>query len=157
MADEILRFDGTSLNDLAHDLRRAADRFRRETDEALLKIGAELLEFAKAIADQHSKVVAGTIKLRALPGMVVITVGDDATPVAALWELGNVGTHDTAKVQGVWFRHPVFGQRDKPWVNQRRFPMLRPAEQALRKEITRRMHDAYDRVLEPIRLKPEGV
>ena len=156
MADEILRFEGEALSDLAHDLRRAANTFRLETDEALLAIGAELVTAAKAIAEGHSSKVASTIHMKLVPGMVVITVGDDKTPVAALWELGNVGTHDSGRVQGVTFRHPVFGNREV-WVSQRRFPMLRPAEQALRKEITRRMNEAYDRTLEPYRLKPTEV
>lgn len=154
MAEEILKFDGQSLTVLAHDLRRAAERFVRETDEALLKIGGELLAAAKAIAEGHSRKVAETIKLRAVPGMVIISVGDEETPIAALWELGNVGTHDTGRVQGVFFRHPVFGNREV-WVDQRRFPMLRPAQQALRRRVTEQMNAAYDRVLEPIRLKPE--
>lgn len=156
MAQASFHFDGNSLDDLAHDLRRAASAFRRETDEALLRIGAELMESAKQIAEQHSKRVAETIRMRAIPGMVIVTVGEEDMPIAALWELGNVGQHDTAKVQGVTFRHPVFGNRDV-WVTQRRFPMLRPAQQALRKEITRQMNEAYDRVLEPHRLKPSEV
>lgn len=152
MSSETLRFDGSALSDLAHDLRAAAERFRVYTDETLAKIGVELVEAARVIAGQHSQTVAGTIRMRTVPGMVIVTVGNEETPIAALWELGNKGTRDSNQVQGVYFRHPVFG--GDAWVSQRRFPMLRPAQQALRKEIKRRMDATYDQVLEPYRLKP---
>ena len=154
MADEMLVFDGAGLDELARDLRAAARDFRRETDRTLAKIGAELYALAKQIAGEHSSTVAGTIRLRALPGMIVISAGSDAVPIAALWELGNKGTHNSGRVQGVWFRHPVFG-RDV-WVNQRRYPFLRPAADYERKSIRKLMDATYDRVLEPYRMKPEG-
>jgi hypothetical protein len=155
MANEIV-FEGHGLEQLARDCRGAARAVRREIDETLLKIGAELLASAKAIASEHSSTVAGTIRMKALPGMVVIQAGSDAVPIAALWETGNKGSRDTARVTGLWFRHPLFGNREI-WVNQRRFPFLRPALDADRSRIKRLMDETYDRALVPYRLKPEGV
>ena len=146
-------FESDGLKDLADDLRFAAVKIRDEIDVTLLKVGEELVEAAKALAEPHSKKVADTIKLRAMPGYVVISAGNDETPIAALWELGNKGTHNSARVQGVYFRHPIFGTDN--WTTQRRFPFLRPALDADRKNITMLMESAWDRALEPYRLSPE--
>lgn len=157
MADEAFVFDGKNLKELGRDLRRAADDFRRETDWTLAQVGVELMTAAKAIAGQHSSTVAETIRMKAAPGVVIISAGNDNVPIAALWESGNKGSKaDTASVQGVWFRHPLFGKNDEPWVNQRRYPFLRPAAQIERKRITKMMNETYTRTLEPHRLKPEA-
>jgi hypothetical protein len=147
-----LRFSGKDLEDLGRDLRLAADQFREEVDVTLVEIGEELKEAAKALAGAHSKTVADTIKLKSSPGFVVISAGDDSVPIAALWEMGNKGTHDTGRARGVWFRHPVFGT--DVWTNQRRYPFLRPALEADRRNITKRMEATWDRALEPYRLAP---
>jgi hypothetical protein len=147
------RFEGTDLKELARDLRLASHSVRREVDRTLLEIGEELKEAAKELAGRHSEKVAGTIKLRTLPGMVIISAGTDQVPIAALWETGNKGTHDSGRAQGVVFRHPVFGQ--DVWVQQRRYPFMRPALEADRRMITKRMEQAWTNALEPYRLQPE--
>lgn len=147
------RFEGEGLEELARDLKLAADAVRVEVDRTLVRIGEELKEAAKKIAERHSQNVADSIRMRALPGMVVISAGSDQVPIAALWETGNKGTHDGGRAQGVYFRHPVFGQ--DVWVSQRRYPFLRPALDADRLRITRLMEQAWDRALEPYRLQPE--
>lgn len=151
--DDELSFSGKDLEALTRDLTMAAHDFQVAVDKTLLEIGEELKESAKAFAEAHSKTVADTIKMRAGPNMVVISGGNDQVPIAALWETGNKGTKDSAKATGVWFRHPVFGT--DTWVQQRRFPFLRPALEADRRAITKRMEAAWDDALEPYRLKPE--
>lgn len=152
--DEFI-FEGAGLEDLTRDLRAAAKSVQREVDRTLLEIGEELKEAAKEIAGRHSETVAGSIRMRALPGMVVITAGSDDVPIAALWESGNKGgKRDNAHAAGVWFRHPVFGNSNV-WVQQRRYPFLRPALEADRRRITKLMEQTWDRALEPHRLKPE--
>lgn len=159
--DEIV-FDGHGLKELARDCERAARAVRREVDKTLLEIGAELMQAAKDLAAKHSATVAGTIKMKALPGMVVVSAGSDQVPIAALWEMGNKGSkRDTARVAGVWFRHPVFadpakGRGEWTWVKQRRFPFLRPAYDLERTWIKKQMDATYDRALGPYRLKPES-
>lgn len=153
MAEDGIVFDASDLDSLARDMQSAARKVRDEIDVTLLAIGTELTEAAKQIAGQHSSTVADTISMKPLPGMVVITAGADDVPIAALWEKGNKGTKDSARAQGVWFRHPVFG--GDTWVQQRRFPFLRPALEADRREITKRMEATWDHALEPYRMKPQ--
>lgn len=153
MAGEI-SFEAEGLEELTRDLKIAAREFQHAVDGTLLEIGEELKETAKGIAEQHSKTVAGTIKMRPGPNMVVISAGSDEVPIAALWETGNKGSKaDTAKATGVWFRHPVWGT--DVWTMQRRFPFLRPALDTDRRAITKQMEATWDRALEPYRLKPE--
>lgn len=151
MPDEFI-FDGTGLDDLARDLRHGAQRVRREIDVTLVEIGAELTAKAKLIASRHSKTVAGTIRMRAVPGAVIIAAGSDQVAIAALWETGNKGSKATDET----FRHPVFGNRSV-FVDQQRYPFLRPALTEDRRSITRRMEVTWDRALEPYRLRPEGI
>ncbi len=149
MPDEIT-FDGSDLQHLARDLREGARKVREETDVTLFKIETELTAEAKVLASAHSKTISGTIRMRQEPGAVIITAGDQAVPIAALYEKGNKG----GKVTATTFRHPVFG--GSVWVEQKRFPFLRPALLADRKSITRQLEATWDRALEPYRLKPRS-
>lgn len=150
--DELYEFDGSSLENLARDLRRASRDFRREVDVTLVEIGTEITAEAKTVASRYSKTVAGTIKMRPLPGMVIISVGSADSPIGAIWELGNKGS----KAVSTTFKHPVFGNRSV-WVEQARHPVLKIALAADRRQITKRMEATWDRALGPYRLRPTGV
>ncbi len=149
--DDAIRFDGSDLEHLARDIRSVAQNVRRETDRTVHLIGGEIAASAHTIASQHSPTVAATIKLKLVPGAAIISSGNEQTPIAALWETGNKGS----KVTATTFRHPVFGRRDN-WVEQPRHPSLRPALALNRRQITKRMEQAWDHALIPYRMKPGG-
>lgn len=140
-------FDGQGLDDIVRDLGRAAERVGKEVDVAMLEIGTEITERAKVIAEGHSKTIASTIEMIPAPGVITIRAGNEQVAIAALYERGNRGSRVTAKT----FRHPVFGNPNV-WVEQPRFPFLRPALAADRRSITKRMEAVWDRALGPYRL-----
>lgn len=77
-----------------------------------------------------SEKIAATIKVRASGVNVQVVAGNNATPEAALLELGNHGGKKSASARGrLVFRHPVFG-RDEAWVEQPMHPFLVPALEA---------------------------
>src|ERR1035437_6585117 len=86
---EGIQFEGKGLKDLTRDLRLAARSVRREVDIALLEIGVGIAGNAKRIAGEHSQTISATIKMRAVPGMVIVSAGSEGVPIAALVELGN--------------------------------------------------------------------
>src|SRR5947209_9269435 len=137
-----LTFEGRTLEGLARDMRRAAGVVRRETDRTIATVGATITAEAKAKAAEHSKSIAPTIRLAVVPGAALIRAGDEATPIAALYELGNAKSKRTAET----FRHPVWGNRDV-WVAQPKHPFLAPALAVNRREITKQMERTWDRAL----------
>jgi hypothetical protein len=144
-----LKFEGRSLSDLARDMRRAATVVRKETDKTVVAVGAKVAAVAKEEAGRHSKSIPPTIRLAAIPGAAVIRAGNQDTPMAELYEIGNKGGKRTSET----FRHPVFGQKDV-WVEQPRFRFLAPALAVDRRAITKQMEQAWDKALEAARIKP---
>lgn len=138
-------FSGDSLESLSRDLEESAVRFGAEVDKTLVVIGGELKEAAKAEASKHSKSIPPTVRMDASPGFVEIKAGNANTPLAALYELGNKGKGGNKKDT---FRHPVFGQ--DVFVEQKRYPFLRPALRLDRRNITKRMNAAQDQALRPL-------
>lgn len=133
------------LAGLGAELRSASERMRAEVDKTVAKVGVKISTEAKAVASQHSKTIPSTIKLRMIPGAAVIEAGNEDTPMAVLYELGNKKAKPTDRT----FRHPVFARRDQgrqewTWVEQVRHPYLRPVLIANRKQITQMMEGAWD-------------
>ena len=110
----------------------AASRGLRTT----IKSAAEIVAVeARSNASQHSQSIPPTIKARTYlsatkASAATITAGK-GVPLAALYELGNVGGRDDSKT----FRHPVFErnadtgklEQTDAWVEQARYPYLQPA------------------------------
>lgn len=152
MADEF-RFEGSDLESLARDLKESALRVRVEVDKTVGEVGELIRDEAKELVSKHSKSIPGTIKVTMIPGAAVVSAGANDVPLAALYELGNKGSKtDSARASGAWFRHPVFGNTNV-WVQQRRYPFLRPTLDVNRRTITKLMDRAWDEALKPLRLE----
>jgi hypothetical protein len=153
MADQEFVFDGRDLEDLARNMRIASKDFRREVQPEVDAIGKDIADTARDVAATKSERVAATVHHLSLPelGASVVRAGDDSTPIAALWELGNKGSKRTADT----FRHPVFGNRDGAWVEQEKFPYLSAALVLRRREMTKRMEQAWNRALRVVGVRAE--
>lgn len=141
-------FEAESLQSLARDLQESAYRVRGEVDKTLIVVGEDVKQAAHAEASKHSKSIPPTIHMIPGRGMVMIRAGSKDAPLASLYELGNRGRGGRGSDT---FRHPVFGQ--DVFVEQKRYPFLRPALTALRRQITKRMEAAWDEALKPLRLR----
>lgn len=142
-------FEAESLQLLARDLRDSAARLRHELTPTLLQVGEDVKQAAKAEAERHSSKIPPTVKVRAVPGAVEVHAGGQDVALAALYELGNRGRGGRRKDT---FSHPVFGN-SAVWVTQPRYPFLRPALTLLRRQVTKRMEQAWEKALEPMRLR----
>ena len=80
---------------------------------------------ARKEASQHSTSIPPTIKVRTRAATIAVQAGAPDVPLAVLYEKGNAGGGGSNAGE---FRHPVFGHKDKPWVTQKRYPFMRPAE-----------------------------
>lgn len=149
--DVMLEFGGQGLDDLTRDLKEASYTVRAEIDKTVAVIAEEIRAEAILLVSKHSKTIPPTIKVEMVPGAAVIKAGNETTPLAVLYELGNKGKGGRAKST---FRHPLFGDRDK-WFDQPRHPFLTVALAANRRQITKRMESAWEKALEPHRLRPE--
>jgi hypothetical protein len=119
--------DTTDFRLVAKALRRAAPDLAKGLRADLRVAGLEVAAKAKAIAEENSEKIAGTIKVRVASTTVAVVAGGEGVPEAALFELGNTGGRRSAAASGRGtFRHPVFGNRDV-WVNQDMHPFLAPA------------------------------
>jgi len=160
-----VKFDASSMEALTRDLEESILSLKAQADISLPEIGAMLAATAKEIVEPHSK----SIKVRddSVPGLATIRGEAPGTPLARLYELGGSkgnkkGRQTFARsrktrmftargLQSVSsFAHPVFGQQNTPWVDEKRVPFLRPAATRLRKVINARMVKALDDGLNPI-------
>jgi hypothetical protein len=141
------QFDATSLEELTADLYESVARFEVETTKTLVEVGEVVKEAAKKIAEEDgSSSIPPTVKSRAAPGLVAVSVGSKEVPLGALWDLGNTGRGGRKKDD---FWHPVWGHR-VPGALQKRHPILKRARTLSRKAINGLMNETYDRVLEPL-------
>jgi hypothetical protein len=143
------RFDGADMEDLSRGLVETARRLQVETDVTVAETGGMLRDAAKAIVGEHSKSIPPTVRMRMVPGAAIIEAGSEDVPLAVLYEKGNRGKN--ADKDTFW--HWVFGNKAIPKQPQKRYPFLRPAVTLLRSEIKARMNKAWDRALEPLRMK----
>lgn len=148
-------FDGTGIEEVIRGLHEAADRVEAETMRTVLEIGEELAETAKGIASEHSSSIPGTIRVVPIPHGVAVRAGSASVPLAALYDLGNQGR---GKRKIPTFNHPVYARGPRKqwtWASrkygnaQKRYPFLAPARKLMRKQITARMDQTWERALEP--------
>jgi hypothetical protein len=128
------RVDTSDLKSLIKDLKAASPAAAKGL-RSVVKDAAEIIAVeARSIAAEHSTSIPPTIKARTyLSGgktsAATVTAGKGVS-LAALYELGNKGKPSTAAT----FRHPVFErgasgrlQQTDDWVDQARYPFLKPA------------------------------
>lgn len=138
-------FDGSGIEEVIRGLHEAAERVDAETMRTVLEIGGELAAAAKSVASEHSSSIPGTIRVVPIPHGVAVRAGSASVPLAALYDLGNQGRGGR---KSKTFKHPVYGNRSV-WVKQDRYPFLAPARKAMRRQITARMDQTWERALEP--------
>lgn len=130
----------------------AADKVGRELTKPVPVIAEEIAERAREIARPHSEKVADSIKVEpGMPGSARIVAGGEGAEVGVYWETGSRG-----RARANYFVHPVFAQpgKDAVYVQQPRHRFLRPAINADRENIARRLDEAVDRGLTPV-VRPE--
>lgn len=141
-------FEAANLERLSAELTESALKLRGEVDKTVVVVGEEIKAAATTEAGKHSKSIPPTIKGEMVPGAYRIRAGGGDVALAVLYELGNRGAGGRRSDS---FKHKVFGQ--DVWVEQKRYPFLRPALTAMRRQITKRMEAAWDKALEPLRLR----
>lgn len=102
-------------------LRKASPTAAVGMRESLRAGGEIVAREARTLAGEHSDRIPATIKTRVRGATVSVVAGGANAPVAAPWEMGNKGSRSDSTT----FRHRVFGQ--DVWVEQARYPFLRPA------------------------------
>lgn len=112
--------DTRELKAFIRSLRRASPEGAKRFRLGLRASGTIVEKRAKTIAARHSKKIPPTIKAGTYGATVFVKAGKDV-PLAALYELGNKGKNADAST----FRHPTYGH--EPWVEEARYPFLRPA------------------------------
>lgn len=158
-------FDASSMEALNRVLRDAALKTHTETSKALPEIGAMLAVAASEIVKPHSKSIK--VSDDSVPGLAVVRGKAPNSPLARLYEKGGsrgrtksgrqvfnskrtkqkYTSHGLRKVAS--FAHPVFGNKNV-WVDEERYPYLRPAASKLQKVIGARMVKAMEDGVGPI-------
>ena len=124
-----LALDTRSYKDAAKALRQGARHLQKDFRSRLREGGEIMAAEARKIAAEHSESIPSTVKVRVAGATVAVTAGGPKSPVASLYELGNVGGRKSAAASNRGtFRHPVFGT--DVWVEQPRYPFLKPAADA---------------------------
>ena len=140
-ANSGLVVDTTDLRSLGKALRQSKGELNKHFRASLREIGRHVAADAKVIASAHSQSIPPTIRARSTGVSITIEAGGDS-PLARLWEVGNIGKADDS----MEFRHPVFGT-DDPWVEQKRYPFLKPAAEknqaSTAHEVERAINDAF--------------
>jgi hypothetical protein len=157
------RFSAGSMEAFTRDLKDASLRIRAETDKTVEVTGGMIRDEAIEQAKKHSTSIPPTIKMDPGPGAVIIHAGSTSVPLAVLYEKGNkngksgsdskrtlVNYGATGMNRHLAFGHPVFGQG---WTWQKRFPFLAPARTKVRASAVKLMDAAWDKALEPLRLR----
>jgi hypothetical protein len=128
--------DVSDIQSLVRDLRRSSKAAATEMRATITGLAEIVAVEARSIAGEHSQSIPPTIKARSyLSGgrrsTSSVTAGK-GVPLAALYELGNKGKSEDSPN----FRHPVYErsasgqlQQTDDWVDQARFPFLKPAAQ----------------------------
>jgi hypothetical protein len=116
--------EGVDLKEF-RQLTRDLKRFKvdKPLKKTLRAAGQLIAEDAKANAEEYSKSVPPSIKVRIRGTSISVVAGGEGVPLAGLFELGNKGKgkSQVAAKSGV-FRHPVFGS--DVWVEQEMHPYL---------------------------------
>lgn len=132
--------DTRDLRAFVRATKKASPTAARGLRLMLRGAGEVVAEEARHIASQHSASIPPTIKARTYLATVSVSAGKDV-PLAALYELGNRGGNQDSPT----FRHPVYGNRNV-FVEQQRYPFLRPAAQAKEAELQEAVMKVADAV-----------
>jgi len=135
--------DVSDFHGMVRDLRRARPELSRSLRRRLRRAGLLVAVHAREIAEQHSKRIPPTIKVRVAGATVSIVGGSEDVPIGPLFELGNTSRKSAAASERGVFRHPVYGNRDR-WVNQDMHPYLAPAVLEHLPEVEREVAAALD-------------
>ncbi len=147
-----ISYDGEQLGALALDFYAAAEALATEAPAVLTEIGEAIKDDAKRIAAQNgSTSIPDTIR-GDMHGWheYRIRAGGENVAIAGLWELGAKGSRP---VSDTTWSHPVWGHRDR-WVEQTKYPFLRPALAINRVTMTAKLSTLWDRALIPYDLRP---
>lgn len=142
-------FEAKNLELLAQELRVSAEHFRYEMGGTLATIGEEIKVAAQEKAKEHSTSIPPTLRTEPRPGAVAVIAGGANVPLAEIYELGNKGRGGRSSKT---FKHPLFGDWSYPQI-QPRYPFLRPALTGMHRQITKRMEQAWEKALEPLKLR----
>jgi hypothetical protein len=132
--------DTRDFNKMAKGLREAKPELAKELKKALRAAGEITAAEARLVSSEHSRTIPATVKTSVRGTRVEVRAGGPAVPIAGLYEYGN-----RAKASGNTFRHPVFGDRTN-WVEQKRYPFMRPAVERTRRAAEAEMLKALDAV-----------
>ena len=136
--------DTRDFNKMGKALHEAKPELAKELKKALKKAGEITADAARVQASFHSRKIPPTVRTYVRGTRVEVRGGGANVPIAGLYEYGNQGGSKSAAAanRGV-FRHPVFGDRTN-WVEQRRYPWLRPAVQRTQRTAEAEMLKALD-------------
>ena len=134
--------DTSDLRRLAKDLRAAKSPLLKGMRQGLRAAGEIVAADARVRAEEASKTIPPSIKVRVASTTVAVVAGGPGVPLAGLMEIGNKKSAKGATT----FRHPVFGNRTR-WVDQPMHPYLAPAGRAHEAEVERAVADVIDGVL----------
>jgi hypothetical protein len=109
------------FNAMAKALRESKPLLAKELKKSLRRAGEITAAEARAISSTHSTSIPPSVKTHVRGAVVEVRAGGAGVPIAGLYEYGNRGSSS-----GNTFRHPVFGDRSN-WVQQKRYPFMRPA------------------------------
>lgn len=148
-----IHFDASGMEALTRHLEESVLKVRVETDMAMPEIGAMVAATASEIVKPHSKSIK--VSDASVPGLATVRGKAPNSPLARLYEKGGSKGHTKRGKQrfaggSKTFSHPVFGSQTTPWVEEKRWPFLRPAATKLRKPINARMVKALEDGISPI-------
>lgn len=117
--------DTTAFRKVAKALRSSAPELAKELRVGLRVAGEIVASDARSRAEEASKTIPPSIKVRVSGFTVAVVAGGDGVPLAGLMELGNKGAKNATT-----FKHPVFGKWRTSTPPQDMHPYLTPAAQA---------------------------
>ena len=114
----MFKANASEVRALGSRLRKSKPEVYKELRRAVLAEARIVAEDARGLASWSSK-IPGSIKASAQGiNTAVVRAGGKSAPDAAPFE--HAGASGS-------FRHPVFGRKDEPWVEQPAKPFLHPA------------------------------
>jgi len=124
-------------------LKKWEPEARRELRRALRAAGMEVVSEARARVAPFSRKTPPTIRtgtrIRSFEVEVAVRAGRPGVEIATLLEKGNKGGKSEE-----FFKHPVWGHRDRPWAKQAMHPYLGPAFRAKQATFLQRIVEALD-------------
>jgi hypothetical protein len=172
-ADVASGLDTRDFTAIAKALREAKPLLAKEMKQGLKRAGEITAAEARVISSEHSTSIPPSIKTGVRGSVVEVRAGGvvgarkiarelhgggygtrhsdahrkrleraaEGSAIAGLYEYGNKGGTSV----GGTFRHPVFGDRGN-WVEQRRYPFLRPAVEKTKRQAEDAMVNVLDEV-----------